>query len=360
MHVGLIIYGSLETRTGGFLYDRMLVRELEKLGDKLTIFSLAPGSYGRHLTQNFQPRLLAQLASTPLDILLQDELNHPSLVLINHWLRSRGQYPILSIVHHLRSSERHSLPLLHFYRWLEKRYIHTVDGLICNSLATYRAVTLLRQSEIPNVIATPGRDHVRPNTTAEQIKARALAAGPLHILFLGSITPRKGLHWLLSALESLPECSCKLTIAGDPDADRNYFRQIQDQVRRGALQDRVTFLGPRTKLQVEQLFANAHVLAVPSQHEGFGIVYLEAMGYGIPPIASASGGAGELITNEKDGYLIPPGDVQRLKGSIMRFCTDRQHLYEMSLAARRRYDVQPTWADTTAQIRTFMLERIPY
>jgi len=118
MRVGLVIYGDLNTLSGGYLYDRYLVQHLRAQGDTVEIISLPWPGYGRAMLQNLDPRIESRLKNTSLDLLLQDELNHPSLFLLNARLKRKIRYPILGIVHHLRSSEPHHAPLLRrFYGW---------------------------------------------------------------------------------------------------------------------------------------------------------------------------------------------------------------------------------------------------
>ena len=105
MRIGLIIYGSLDTLTGGTLYDRLLVEHLRRQGDQVDVISLPWRTYGRHLGDNFSGNLYGRLRQAPLDALLQDQLAHPSLVWLNHRLRRYVCCPILTIVHLLRCSE---------------------------------------------------------------------------------------------------------------------------------------------------------------------------------------------------------------------------------------------------------------
>ena len=103
MRIGLIIYGDLDTVSGGFLYDRVLVDHLRESGDDVEIISLPWRSYAGNISDNWSARLRARLEEQRLDLMLQDELNHSSLFRLNRKLRR--SYPIVSIVHHLRSSE---------------------------------------------------------------------------------------------------------------------------------------------------------------------------------------------------------------------------------------------------------------
>ena len=88
MKIGFLIYGSLDTLSGGYLYDRKLVEYLRAQGDTVEIISLPWRNYAAHLTDNFSFKLPSNL-----DILIQDELNHPSLIAAN---RGKHPYPIVS------------------------------------------------------------------------------------------------------------------------------------------------------------------------------------------------------------------------------------------------------------------------
>ena len=77
-----------------------------------------------------------RLRAADVDVLLQDELNHPSLFGVNRRLRGRVRYPIVSIVHHLRSSEEHPPLLRRLYRQVESLYLNSVDAFIYNSHTT--------------------------------------------------------------------------------------------------------------------------------------------------------------------------------------------------------------------------------
>ncbi|NIS63150.1 MAG: glycosyltransferase, partial [Proteobacteria bacterium] len=70
------------------------------------------------------------------------------------------------------------------------------------------------------------------------------------------------------------------------------------------LEDHVRLSGPLPDGELASRLAQSHVLAVPSSYEGFGIVYIEAMGFGLPIVASSVGAVPELITPGREGFLI--------------------------------------------------------
>jgi glycosyltransferase involved in cell wall biosynthesis len=131
--------------------------------------------------------------------------------------------------------------------------------------------------------------------------------------------------------------------------------RIRRQIDRRGLASRVQLLGALDSSELADCLRSHHLLAVPSTYEGYGIVYLEGMGFGLPAIATTAGAAGEIITHGVDGYLVPPGDAPALAQGLIRLAQDRSLLAEMGQAARRRYLAQPTWEQTARQIRDFLL-----
>jgi len=366
MRIGLVIYGSLDTVSGGYLYDRMLVDYLQRQGEQVEIICMPWRSYLLHLADNLSPVLLKRLSQPDVDILLQDELNHPSLFWINRRLKERYtslrqsavRPPLISIVHHLRSSEVHPAWQLRLYRWVERRYLRSVDGFIFNSQATRRSVEALAGSALPNIVALPPAGQFQPKIRPDEITARANQDGPLRLLFVGNLIPRKGLHSLLSTIQGTPDDSLTLTVVGGALLHSGYGRTIRQQITESSLQDRVRLLGFQSQEELAELLSDHHVLVVPSSYEGFGIVYLEAMGFGLPAIGSTGGGAGEIITHDLDGYLVAPDDIHSLRSYLVELHTDRGRLIQMGLAARQRYLAHPAWETTCKAIRSFLLNSL--
>jgi glycosyltransferase involved in cell wall biosynthesis len=99
----------------------------------------------------------------------------------------------------------------------------------------------------------------------------------------------------------------------------------------------------------------SQVLAVPSSYEGFGIAFLEGMGFGLPAIATTQAAAREIITRGKNGFLVAPNDPFKLAEHLLQLAEDRELLVRLSLGARLRYTAHPTWEQTTRHIRDFLL-----
>jgi glycosyltransferase involved in cell wall biosynthesis len=348
MKIGFVIYGSLDTLSGGYLYDRKLVEYLRAQGDDVEIISLPWRNYAAHLTDNFTFKLPANL-----DILIQDELNHPSLIVAN---QKPHPNPIISLVHHLRCSELRPKWQNDFYRMVERKYLHSVDGFIFNSQTTEGVVNSFIGNGLPGIIAYPPTDRFGEAISEKEISERA-TSNELRILFLGNVIERKGLHTLLEAVRP-STFDLRLDIVGSLTADPNYAKQMQKFVTVNGLSSTVHFEGTLDNEPLAEKLRQAHILVVPSSYEGFGIVYLEGMCFGLPAIGTTAGAAGEVIEHEKTGYLINPNDHRTLATYLSQLASDRNLLAELSLNTRRRYTRQPAWNQTASQIRAFLQNMI--
>jgi len=354
VHVGLLIYGSLNTISGGFIYDRRLVRYLREAGDRVDVISLPWRRYGLSLLDNLNSGLHRRLTQAAFDVLLEDELVHPSCFWLNQRLRPRLTCPVVAIVHHLRCRERHPALMSRLYRRVEKRYLASVDGFICVSRTTGKDVADLVGRARPLVVASPGRDGLPGAVTREAIMARATAPGPLNLIFVGNLIPRKELHTLLTALASLPRDDWRLTVAGSLDLDAAYVKSIRRQIKDAGLDPRVSLLGALPARELAARCAASHVMVVPSSYEGFGIVYLEGMQFGLPAIAGTAGAAKEIIRHDHNGFLAPPGDAAALARYISLLMEDRELLKRLSLTAHRDAAAHPTWNESAARGRAFL------
>ena len=319
---------------------------LRSQGDTVEIISLPWRNYAAHLTDNFHFRL-----PPDLDLLIQDELNHPSLLSANAAPRT---YPVISLVHHLRCSEQRPTWQNWFYRIIEKRYLNSVDGFIFNSQTTKRVVNSLVESSKPDIVAYPPTDRFGHPMSEDEVVARAKETGPLRILFLGNVIHRKGLHTLLEAIRLSASSAFRLDVVGSLTAEPEYARAMQEKVIVHGLQSTVHFHGPMDNEELIAKFKSAHVLVVPSSYEGFGIVYLEGMAFGLPAIGTTAGAASEIISDGETGFLIPPDDAKTLAERLSMLANDRDLLARMSVKALERYHQQPTWEETAGQIREFL------
>lgn len=356
LHIGLIIYGSLETMTGGYIYDRKVLEYLQSSGHRTSIFSFQRSPYLLNILDNFSGSMLEKVCSAGLDLLLQDELNHPSLFIWNRRLRRRTSLPVLTIVHALRSkSDRGALDRA-LAGYMERRYLSTVDGYVCVSEHTRSQVRDLFPHDLPDLVAYPAGD--RFPETGVSIPEYGLNE-PLKLLFIGNLTPNKQLHLLLRALTLLPSDSCELTVVGGTDDYSGYARSLLDYVTDNNLTSSVHFFGRITDPErIADLYRENDLLVLPSQSEGFPLVVPEAAGFGVPAIVTSNSGMAEFIQSGVNGFLCDADDPRTLISPLQTLMNNREKLRRMSAAAAKRFRSHPTWEETGALIHRFIQQFI--
>jgi glycosyltransferase involved in cell wall biosynthesis len=364
MRIAFVVYGSLDEISGGFIYDRALVGALRALGHEVDVFGLRWHGYFHAVARAFvagQPlrRPPATAASDGIyDAVIQDELVHPSVFRANRhpdgWPRGRS---LLALVHNLRSRQPGEA-LARLKAVVERRYLRTVDGMICVCAGTLADARALAGDGLPAIVLHPGRDHVTPDVGDELIDERSRAPGPLRVLYAAAVRREKGLHRLLDALAWAPGLAFTLDVVGRLAWPR-YARAIRRQVRRLGFEAQVRFHGERTGAELAALFRRSHVLALPSDREAYSLSCLEALGFGLPVLAPSSGGMGEMITQEREGFLLDPGDAGAWAGALRALGGDRGGLRAMAGAAVARYRAHSTWREAAGAAAAFIAGQLP-
>jgi glycosyltransferase involved in cell wall biosynthesis len=109
----------------------------------------------------------------------------------------------------------------------------------------------------------------------------------------------------------------------------------------------ISVRGPVSDAALAAAYAAADVFVLPSRYEGYGVVYAEALAYGLPVVACDVGPVPELLGDEA-ALLVPPKDVEALSGVLDLLLGDAGLRSRMSAAARRRARELPRWEETSA------------
>ncbi|WP_434444245.1 glycosyltransferase family 4 protein [Lentzea sp. E54] len=138
----------------------------------------------------------------------------------------------------------------------------------------------------------------------------------LHIGFMGRIAVEKGIEHLIRAFRAIDDPAARLLIAG---GDRNVAggSNIAELRREAAGDTRIRFTGLLRDQQVRDFYASIDVFALPSIAESFGIVQVEAMMTGVPPVATDLPGANHPVAATGFGRLVPPRDPVALREALL-------------------------------------------
>lgn len=158
---------------------------------------------------------------------------------------------------------------------------------------------------------------------------------PFKILFLGVLVPRKGVIDLLEALSLLKNKgklkNIQLIIAGN--GEQEY--ELNNKSQKLGLKETVKFVGWVNKSGREKLLLNSQLLVLPSYHEGLPMSILEAISYGMPVITTDVGDVNSAVINNKNGFLIRPGDVVSLEKHIYEISNNKDEYNKMSNYSRK-------------------------
>jgi alpha-maltose-1-phosphate synthase len=166
----------------------------------------------------------------------------------------------------------------------------------------------------------------------------AKAVDAFDVLFVGALSIRKGLPYLLDAFAKVNHPGKRLTLIGSRVRETDEILAVHPM-------DHVRILGPIPQGQLAAHMSAAHVLALPSVEEGLALVMAEAMACGCPVLASINTGAEDLFENAQQGFIVEPRDVESLTARLQCLADDPKLAGAMSLKARARIEEIGGWAD---------------
>lgn len=162
------------------------------------------------------------------------------------------------------------------------------------------------------------------------------------MLCVAQWVPRKGILDLVRAWMMEDRSGAVLDLVGETEADGGYAARVRDAA---AGEPSIRVHGTVDEATLAGLYASADLFALPSRYEGYGIVYAEAISFGLPVVACPAGPVPEVVGNEA-ALLVPPGDAGALSEALARLLRDANLRESMSAAALRRAASLPRWRET--------------
>jgi alpha-maltose-1-phosphate synthase len=210
----------------------------------------------------------------------------------------------------------------------------------------------LRKSFVEQFLVAPDRAravHAGPNFDVSRIPVRSSERrGPPTILFVGAQFERKGGPSLLAAFKLVRDRvpDARLIVVG-PDQPIGQHPGVEclGYLRKDVLADSAQLVGA---------YARADVFCLPTLFEPFGIVFLEAMFFGLPCVGTKVGAVPEMIENGVSGFTVSPGVVPELADRLTALLLNREQASRMGAAGHHRATAYFTWPATVGR----MLETI--
>jgi len=335
----LLVPGALETRTGGYEYDRRTVAGLRGLGWQVEVVAL-DASYP-------EPTAAARVAAVDALAALPDG----ALVMIDGLAfgampeeaeREGARLRLVALVHHPLARETGiAADRAAALELSERRALACARHVIVTGRAT---VTALQ----PYGVSADRITVVEPGTDAAPL-SRGSGGSFIELIAVGSIVPRKGFEILVDALALIADRPWRLTCAGSLERAPATVSRVQQMVAERDMNDRATFSGELGAEALAALYDRADLFVLPTFYEGYGMVVAEALARGLPVISTPAGGIPDLVTGDS-GILVPVADPRALADAIARVIDDPACLQRLRQGAAARRTTLPSWEQRAQQM----------
>lgn len=331
--VAFAIPGDIATVTGGYIYERRLLDGLRSIGHDVQHIQL--GASFPDPTLHDMTHAVEALVALPLDRgLILDGLVYGS---IDTQGLARVTAPIVAMIHHPLALETglSAARRDHLYA-TEKANLALAAHVLVPSPHT--ADILVKDYAVPRgriTIAQPG---------TQQPNGQRAPTDPPLILSVGIQHPRKGHDTLLHALAQMVEHPWRAVIVGSVH-DADHAAELARLATDLNLQDRVTIAGRIPQDDLDTLYTQATVFALATRYEGYGMVFDEALSWGLPIVTCNTGAVPRTVPQDA-GLLVPTDAPDDLARALTRVLLDEPKRTSMATSAARAGAALPTWHDT--------------
>lgn len=307
--------------TGGEIYNYQVVRSLVDSGAQLkTInFPIPRGASLMKWCCFALPWgwLLDLLSLFTKSIVITDGCFAPLLFLQFILLRIFSPVRLIVLNHHSSASSRKN-PFIKFGFWISERLLLRCGHIIF--LSSRRTFEELGMKSINwKVYYVPPAISIKPRYVDRRKRKRDY----IKLLFVGYLFKRKGLHLLIDSLAYCKDFDWQLQIIGDGSYSPAYSDYCRRKVESLGFSDRIKFLGFLESEQLEEEYIDADLFILPSEQEGYGVVYVEASSFALPIITTEVGLIGDILIPGDSVYTVPFDDVNALADAIRKLAKDK-------------------------------------
>ena len=209
---------------------------------------------------------------------------------------------------------------------------------------------------VPNGVDT---EFFRPGLKNEQILSEYGLEEQSYILFVGRVSPEKGVHILLRAFKQIVNYipkDFKLVVVGPlsstfNSAQPSSYAEAMMRYSKEELGEKVVFTGAIDRNSLRILYSNAYCFVLPSLAEAFPMVLLEAMASGTPPMGSTAGGIPDIIIDGVNGLLFKRRDWKDLANKLLMLIEDKSLRNKIAINARKHVEEHYSWFSVSLRLK---------
>jgi glycosyltransferase involved in cell wall biosynthesis len=330
--VVFIVPGNINTRTGGYIYDRRMSEglrhhgwsvDLRELDDTFPFPTRASLEHATGILADVRDGAIVVidgLALSAMPALIEHEASRLRIVALVH-------LPLAADV----GIDRDTATRLEA---TERRALGATALVIVTGFAT---LPMLARYALPRqriVVVEPGTDPAP--------LAHGSGATTLQLLSVATIGPGKGHEVLLQALAAVPHRHWRLTCAGSITRHPATVDRLHAAVRGLGFEDRVVIAGELDAPRLADCYDRADLFVLATLQETYGMAVAEALARGLPVVATTTGAIPDLVGGDA-GLLVQPGDTTALTEALTRVLGDAQLRARLAEGARRVRDRLPSW-----------------
>ena len=322
MVLHFVVPGALDTRTGGYGYDRRIIAALRLAGWQVLVHELT-GAYPwpDAAARQRAAACLAAIADGARVVIDGLAFGVLAEVVAPHAQRLE----LTALVHHplaLETGLSHDQVAL--LTDAERRALQFARRVIVTSAPTCSNLAAFGVAPYRCRVVRPGTDAVTPASGSDD--------GTVQLLCVASVTARKGHELLLQALQHIDAMPWRLTCVGSTGRDPDTAARVRALIEQAGWQSRVVLTGELDDAALDAQYQGADIFVLASFHEGYGMVFDEALARGLPIVATEVG-ALETAVSPGARLMVPAGDAQALSTALAAVIGDAGQRRAMQQAA---------------------------
>lgn len=352
MRIQYFVGQVMKRQTGGEIYHAELMRFLARKNEIVDEAKVAVANRGNMLSANWW--CWQRMRKCQAEIIVEDSYYAPCLFMSN-WLARMWRPRIVVFVQEVLEAYTRWSPWRYAVRWaIRTVFLRSADLVIANSHYTRNQIILRYPVRPEKIIVLSPTGQKLPGAGSPPIRTKSKVK---KLLCASSIRPEKGQKFLLEVMHLLNQPDYHLTLVGDVK-DPAYYNEVRNLIVQYGLQGRIHFAGFLEGEALANEYREADIYVHPSLAEEYGMVLVEAMGWGLPIVASREGATPEIVGHSRTCILVKSGNPLELAQAIKHLLADDSLCAKLGAAAFARAQSFPTWEEVGHKFQQLLYRQL--